>query len=342
MRILPFNSPLITSLPRHAYYISAVSSKQDFWLWFHNNYLQLYCRTDYFGAWFDFYVFNPLIYCPNISNYRIPRDFIYNRFDSISDFIIFSLEHDYYVYLTLDEYYLPEANRYQTENFPHANLIYGYNTNKQTFNLAGFLKKGKYSSIEVSFSDFENSYHSVPLDSYDSVMCFKAIDNHWSFDIDMLINLFEDFILSKNTSERCREVGYLRNCLFGLEVYNVLQEYLNKVILKEFKLEIKPFHILYDHKKCISDKLVFLKENLHLDIPENILREYKAIYEVTLLTRNLVIKCALTKDNNILNKVSQNLLFIKKHEQLIFKKLLELLVKEKEKIEEPKRNLRFL
>ncbi|MNI80922.1 hypothetical protein D3C73_1374920 [compost metagenome] len=67
-------------------------------------------------------------------------------------------------------------------------------------------------------------------------------------------------------------------------------------------LDIRDFHLLWSHKKCMLDRLDYMRENGHLD-KERKYDDYIEIVNQSLIQLNFALKYLVTKDHKIVDRI---------------------------------------
>lgn len=119
--------------------------------------------------------------------------------------------------------------------------------------------------------------------------------------------------------------------VFGIEVYNSLQKYLNSVIKKSGPIDVRGFYSLMDHKALMLWRMNFLCENKYFtDVQISTLSDIMNRYYNFVLNRlqiqiNLLLKYKITNNKKYLYKVSAELNCIKENEVYILTEFIVLL-----------------
>ena len=107
------------------------------------------------------------------------------------------------------------------------------------------------------------------------------------------------------------------NIVFGVDVYSTLKNYITEKITEKMEdIDIRPFYMLYDHKKLMSLRLKYLHKEGYFN-NDRIERNIAFMKEVEILTRNVVniiYKYNITKDNISIGNITKILDDIKKQE----------------------------
>lgn len=338
-KILPLSKPLITSYPYHANMLSVLCNYKDTIPWIYNNYIQLETPNNskdsygkYDGVRLDFY--SPLAWktCPWIYYQRISRDLIANISNSIVDFFIKCIDTGYYIYTILNNYYIHASDDYQINQQNHDCFIFGYDYDKKVFHICDFFKNGKYTKDTIDFAMMEKSYNTIDInrDLIAGVELISYRDRRleyqsYSFDIEKVYELLNDYILSKMSYKQYRisTEQHKKDWIWGIAIYKILLEYIDSLIeaTPEY-IDFRPFHILMEHKTLMSSRILFMGENGYLRNYKNFLQEYKKIENDVIFIRNIYLKFFLTKNIENLYKMKNVLVKIPQKEAQIIKDII--------------------
>lgn len=316
--ILPLQRPRLVGYGHHAFPLSIISNSDDYLPWFYSNYIQLFgvTATNKIDFYLDLHVADSISFTTNpwlIIN-KINRNNIADHRKTIVPYIQHALSQHNYVYTFVDEYHISEKPAYHEEHVLSDILIHGYEPGKNIFFASGFNGNKVYGTFTLSFEEFmaayigfENRYPSVhELDERRSSVYLMKYNRNASYNIDFnyIIQLLKEYAYAYNSSERFR---LLKNPVpdsinvFGITIYSFLENYIERVINKEVVFKVDAAHILWEHKKCMVERLRYLQENY--GFPEaKLIQSFQAIEEKTLAMRNLFIKFLVTRNEKHLMK----------------------------------------
>lgn len=225
---------------------------------------------------------------------------------TLSDFIIDNIKDNFYVSFHLDDFYLKETNMYKTYHIHHENMIYGYNRHDKTFNICGFYKDHSFSFSKISFKDLETAFnHSKDH----PIKLLKLRDDiQWALDINIIKDFLNDYVLSLDSS---RKMGiysepfyYEKIFTWGMDNYeNIYQYIIHMETMKDANIDIRPLHLLWDHKKYMAELCHFLNESNHLNDAGHIIESYNAIEKAALALRNKIIKFMVSGEWKLIKRL---------------------------------------
>lgn len=332
-KTLPIIDPVITSYTKHAHILSIIGNHEQVYPWIFSNYIQLYINKDFKYDVSDFYFPYPYELgfadvCRWILDQKIDKSFIYNRWESVIDFIINCIDSNNYVHTMINYFYIPVSHMYNKNDFYHDILIYGYDLDKGILYFRDFLNGLKYSSAEVSFSDFTKAFsqgNSTNKQDYlhGMVRLYKFNNDYdYKFNIKNIINSIKSYLSGKTPEYwELYNVGDRENTVFGVEIYTTLKNYIIRQAKGEFYIDIRPFYLLYDHKRIMCLRLKYLDEQgcfNDCDNKSNIIAAAEIEFQAKTII-NLIIKYSINKNINLISRITNMLDDIRHKEYEILK-----------------------
>lgn len=279
----------------------------------------------------DFYF--PLTYelrpsdgCKWISTQKIHRDTVTTKWDSVIHFIIENINANNYIHTMINYFYVPLSDRYQKLQLHHDIFVYGYDLDREILYVSDFFKNGVYSQAEISFADFDlafNTNHLTTNHDYlrEMVYLYTFNGQHQdNFSADTLVNSIRNYF-TKKTPEYWEMFNYGgdRDKLdFGMQIYTTLINYVRETAEHKDMLDIRPFHLLYDHKKIMTLRFKYLYDHRHLNqLNQEHIDEFTAIELKAKIIVNVAMKYNLTRDTRISESL-QTLITNIENEESIF------------------------
>ncbi len=308
---LELQQPPINCYLHHAYTLTVAMSHKDFSSWFFSNYIQLEFNSQVKILNFLTYpICGTTVLCPLLDYRILDLEFIYKSNIDIFDFIKTSINLGYYVITYTDEFFIPGRLAYvRKAHFRHDIMIYGYSSDKSTFNVIGYNENFKYTPSCVRFSEFESSFL-TSIDKTNDIILIKAKDSKsynpsYEFDVENVKNLLSDYLFSKNTSANYRSLGKPNDCASGISVYGELIKHYESILKNDNNVtcDIKHFHLLYEHKKVMVSRLEYLMDNKYIDRRDDLITVFRNLQNEALNKRNVVMKYNATKNKAQLNTV---------------------------------------
>ena len=262
-------------------------------------------------------------FSPYLKVQLLNRDLIFKSPTDILPFIVACIDKGYYVQPTVDEYFLPDSAAYQKRPLVHETLIYGYD--KQTFVGIGYNKNGDYASYYIMFSELEQAIVHADLTGHydpDGLRLFKSASHaRYDFDIHLVREQITDFLHSRNTSHRFRMVANPADGAYGLATYPCLKSYIESFLYFPFSFDIRPVHILWEHKKCMVNRLNYMEDQGYLKSEDGFSIQYDGLARKTGMLRMMLLKFKITRSPDLIRRVLSNLDGIEEVEQSLLQDL---------------------
>lgn len=326
--ILPVEQPPITTYPFIANSFSMLWLKKDKTLpWICNHFIQLTYRPNHPDAKADFYdnsdfdhFITPLYLCPFLGWLKLNRETM--GCSNFTNYVEKQITNGYYIEACLDNYYLSCSNNYLKNHFIHSTFIYGFDHDNQQIFISDFYDNGAYSRKIVSYDEVNQG---INTNNY-FIILFKYEDFDYNFNIDLLSLFLNDYVEAKDSLRRFCFSSAQRNqgIKFGIEIYDYIK---NDLSMQQF-LDIRPFHILYDHKKLMKIRINYLYNSGYLNSYDyKMLNDNNnALLNKTLILRNKVIKYNITNRIELLSTIIENIKLLKDLDYQFFRELAHILV----------------
>ena len=331
-KTLPVAHPPIVCFLHHAYPLSIIFTHKETLPWFYSNYIQLfyYIEDDYFHLNF----FTPHIY-PHLKLYILDIDLFSNVIKrDIIQFLIDCISNDIYIYTFLDDYYVPGRKAYKKYHNKHDNFIFGYNLEEQYFDIAGFVDFN-YSTSTIGFDELKMAFLSPSQPDAINLYKYKDKNSIYEFDKGLVADYIYDYLFANDTSRRLKIINNpldYKHLVWGVRIYEGMSQYIDMLLQKKVEMNIVPFHILYEHKKCMRMRIEYMIENEYLDEIDEIRDFYLSFEEDTLSLRNLVLKAILGDTETAYKRIKERFHLVLKEmvpkEEAVLKLLLQRLTQE--------------
>lgn len=332
-----FELPLTKSIPIESYnchciFLSVLFNSEDYYKKFYENYANI-CFYDIYmdfclNVWYirDCELFE-LITADHegaiVENiHRLCLQYV-EKTDSFVESIIKMLNQGFYFYGVINEFYVPYRIATKKKYFLHDFLVSGYDIEQKSFIIYGYGEHKIYQRTMISFDDFEKGIESVH--SGEELMCFFKTKKNVTYDFDLkrVYNNILDYLYSRNIT--CNAEAKGDNTVYGISVYTRLY---NELKGDKQYLDLRWFRILWEHKKCMRERIALLKKH-GIRIAKEIEEGYSHIVDNHEILFRIAMKYTTTKDIKLLDTICNNLLNNKRDEE----ELLRVIVAElKEKV----------
>ncbi|MBB6677468.1 hypothetical protein [Cohnella lubricantis] len=348
---LPVMQPEVLGYSHHAYLFTIGSPNPSYDNWLGHHYVQLWCPADFAenrDTHFDFYWDTHYKGYYWLKTLKLSREAI-AKFPGILEFLLHRLLQGWYVILYVDEYYIPDRPFTLRTHFYHEIMIYGFDRSTRTFDTAGFNARGIYGYQTVSFDELVVAYQEVPIvpdaEFANAYLIQAKPDAGYPADLDETIEMMKDYLFSRNTFERrnghllslmdsggassgpyeyhYRSFQSKRSYVFGLRAYQELIRYLALLEHKMTSADIRPFHILREHKQCQLRRIRYFEAQYGIGREEGWPEQALGLWNLSDLVCKYMLKYQLTNDKRILSKCEQKLIELLNAESALLLKVLE-------------------
>ena len=181
-----------------------------------------------------------------------------NVIKKVKDF----LDKDYYVFLCVNEEYIPERIYYKNAYYNHEILIFGYDDELNEFDTIAYNDKRKYDTQKVLFTDIDKAFRT----DHEHLYKFYALR------INPKYNFYQTSISSmKRGIKRYLHTKHSRK---GVNAYQYLYKYVKPSLEKNEQINMRSFRMLKERAQVfalipeffeINDSLnSLLKNNVHI------------------------------------------------------------------------------
>ncbi|MGN6713914.1 hypothetical protein [Anaerocolumna jejuensis] len=322
MNILPINKkPYARAFNSTGFPLSIMFAKEDSLLpFFLNTHIQV--NRDLNKSKYSLYNFHhvPLFYFNwGCFETQILRKFNFvNNTISTKGFLEKNIDAGYYIVSYIDEFYISNRNCTGVQHFMHDSLLYGYDD--YNYYILGYNNKGNYDVTVVEKDKFIHAFlddnNINILNSFDVSQFIILLKIKPNFKENISINriklLTEDYLLSNNTANRLGiDVNFHSNYLFGIVAFkNLATE-----IITENYIDLRFIRLFYEHKSIMVLRLNFLVKQGY--IKNDIYLRYLEIEFFAQQIYNISLKYIITKDKNLLKKISNQILELIENEKKI-------------------------
>ncbi len=244
----------------------------------------------------------------------------------LKDYIRKKLDNDYYVEMYLDSYDLINTAKHQRNHFYHQSLIYGYSNKKRRFYVIA-ISNGKPIKSQISYDDIDR--YDIILDD-ETLLVSQKYDPEmtvYNFSIDVFIESLKRYLCGE-TVINTRVIYPGDEYYYGIEVYKIFNRADG---LNHLMNDKRIAYLICEHKKCMCQRLEFIAAREYIDWIY-IEPYHKLMLEVEEKAKNLcdyVIMYLITKKEKLTSKVLENINFIEKQEEYIYRQLIEIMQKYK-------------
>lgn len=340
--ILPVATPLITTYPMHTAQMAIASTLAGAEDWLYNYNIMLMIKKDivYDCSRFTMLEMFPCS-CPLLNRLSIPTFFTGQTEDPVWLFKHY-IDNKQYIVADIDQYFLSDSDEYHKAHDWQPILIYGYNDNSACFKIAGFMHDLKYTFCEAPYESviagFNNAKQimkrkKMPSNSFVDLI---NIREHYSFDfcIKTMFEMLTDYLNSETPKnylfQQVMDIEDAKNFTFGWKVQETLVTYLKAAQHTGTRCDLRPMHILHEHKLLMRNRIAFLyKKGCIGESAYNTLSGLvKEMLDVSSLISKFSIKYNITGESILIIRIIELLNKCMEMDKVITHELLDAIEKE--------------
>lgn len=223
----------------------------------------------------------------------------------------------------LDRFYIPGYDEYLKQSNFHETLIYGYDINENTVYFSDNMADGAFKNSTCSFEIIEAANKEVYRERnfISRVILLKKNNktDNYTINREYIIDGLQRLLFSK------RSFDLINNevlCIYGLDVYHHLSSRITNRKEDLPKLDIRVFHLLWEHKKLMVMRLEYLNQISCLVNAQDLVKESKALDVKSYITRNMVLKYNMKPNKDSLESINRELISIRNNEQILLERIL--------------------
>lgn len=255
--ILSLARPTASAYGFYAYVMAILESRPEITRgWILSNFLQLCWSKEIespvpFCFYFDDPFRNPFLFTVRLRSSDVPPG-------EVISFLKTALyKKSQYIFLNLDQHYLPRGLEANGEHFIHDSLIYGHSAQEGMFSLLAHNSKGQLQHWLVSESQIVRAYRAATLDqSADQrVILLSWQSGSYSLSDLAIRRTIEEYLNSENTSFSYALDHDPWERIYGVSIYEPLEEYVSGVLAGDLEFERKHAQVLLEHKRLEVQRL---------------------------------------------------------------------------------------
>jgi hypothetical protein len=314
-RLLPVGKPPLIGYLHHAYPLAVLSQTSRYLPWFYSHYIQVHCPVDLAEGpdparkrKFNFYrpPGSDTTPCQGLSVTPYPREIFLVR-GQIVEFIRHAILQGRFVQVCVDEGKIPGKAAFGKRRLLHELFVYGFDDQSRLLHTLGFQATGDFGSSAVSYGDLQRGFLAGARNNdYDPVgihLLILSRDASWHFDLEVLLLGLEDYVYGKNTSERFRFLSPPISGVFGWQTYGCLIDLCANLLAHPGWFDIRPMHILWEHKVCMHGRIAYLEKTGYLDPGDAFGVRYAAIENLARTARMMMLKVRVSRERDLVRRI---------------------------------------
>ena len=209
------------------------------------------------------------------------------------------LQSGLYITGTYNEFFIKGKRVYMKRDFPHDYIIFGYDDEKNAFLSAGYLADGSYSIFDI---DYEAYYTSIVENNTATRSClyYHQINKDYipSIDIRTIKTRLGDYLHSQYSNPQANPEYF-----YGLSAWDKFVEYTGSI--GEKNLDYRYSRIYMEHRAIMVKRMHKLYELDFLSDGDIVEEYYQNVYRPAQATHNLFMKYNLTRNANVLSRITE-------------------------------------
>jgi hypothetical protein len=253
---------------------------------------------------------------------------LWTKREEIIPAVVRGIDQGWYLQIPLDEFYVPCRAAFGKRHYVHELLVFGYDTEARTLQILGFDDRMEFGEQQIAFGDLENAIALADTSQhYDpgGVRLYRHVDSErYPADPSTAAEFLADYCEERDSSQRFRAMlpprdGYV----YGFGVYSPLAAFYGTLSERPQAMDIRPLQLLWEHKKCMADRLARWVELGWLSPDDPALGSYPAVVEQANSLRLLGLKYWVSRQVSLLDRVSTGLIALRERERAALEPVLE-------------------
>lgn len=334
----------------YSYHLAVTFANVPAWPWFFGNFVQLQCDSRQLEL-DDFLKYSrmpkgEIHFTEGTSRFNpwladspaLDKDAFLAGRGSAAERVVERLGQGYCVETFIDEYHIPVLFNGGHAHFRHRLLVFGCQESERQLLIAGFDKKSQYSRLSCSFDEFDEAFAAVQPQWFEKTRLFKPRQDAFpvpGYEHARFVRLLQEYLAATNTllDPDLHGSGQPMDAIrYGVDCYDFLGEFIQRLAVRRqtgevLGVDFRGFHILWEHKKCMLDRLKWLQRQGY-ELPDSLIAEYGRVLSLCEQARSRIVMCArrlLPPDRGHLAEVPRYLEQAKAAEMPVLQRVLEIL-----------------
>ncbi|MER6433783.1 hypothetical protein ABT272_39675 [Streptomyces sp900105245] len=254
--LLPFKRPLAHAFHYYAFPLGILAEHPEAEDWVLSNYIHV-VANEAAPLPFTFQIYDYSI-SPWLEVLRLNREWC-TAHDDITKIVRDAVSLNFYVYLTLNERYVPERIAYQGQtDYAHDILIRGVDDQKDTFDIVGYDYQQMFRCTDLPQEDLFTAYHNTGPDPFYDVPLTMYRYNplgSYRFDIGFIARSIGEYLESYDISRHFQGLRGPEGGVHGMESYGLLEHYLDSYGRGMIEYDIRRLQVLWEHKRLMVARM---------------------------------------------------------------------------------------
>lgn len=244
---------------------------------------------------------------------KMPIDFLLDFSIDFIEFCKMSIERNFYLFIPIECSEISNYSVYKKETYPHHIFVYGYDDEQQVFLCSEFFSfsKKRYSFEAVSYLEMEKAF--LDLQNQTTLEMMNKEQFQWLKDIQLLhsfVDYKDKFTIQRVQSglqfyldkrDCCGNKDYLKDVYYGIAIYDLLEEYINEILKKDYELfDTRCFTLIFFHFRYLRLQAEFIKQNYDFNMEDEFINKFLELEKYANILLNVAIKYQITRKKAIL------------------------------------------
>lgn len=215
------------------------------------------------------------------------------------DQIVCWIDKGLYISSNADVSKLPGTKYYNRESYTHGFMVFGYDKKKKIIKMVNFDEKGHLAVLDIPYQALEDAVYLQEKPRAIMLLMPKKGVNY-NFDMELYNTFLSDYVGGYDTVKRYRHIHEMSgDYIWGLNIYESFKEFIEYSHTNLEELDFRPFHTLYEHKKCILNGMEYLESTYFQKEIKKFKVRMEALIRETERLRMMALKYSVSKDEKL-------------------------------------------
>ncbi len=202
----------------------------------------------------------------------------------------------YVIFGGVDDYFIEGKSGYKEMHFAHDGLITGFDSERKVFTMAAYNTNHLYKLFETPYNGFiDGVNYMCERKKYGTLTAASVRDDVQTLNVSHIKNELVEYMQTSTVNGFYGEMPI--TVIYGSGVYDciiIYLEYFEKQLYEINNAIQIVFKLIYEHKKCMYNRIKFIESFLQLD--DSYSEAYKQVVRISEIARMTIIKFGITRD----------------------------------------------